>query len=286
MQKELTSETRTDRGAPTTTPDAEPAVPPLPSDLAIGCADLPPGLRRVRYFQRLRYLEAGGTRYQVPRGKVLDRWRAEAGADARFGLHAPQEISDRPGPKGYPRSRRALTKKQLWQAGGFRDTEVIQDAVQSIADACARLGTDVVIFRSPPEFVPSAANRDTLKGFFSQVATAERFGDTARVWEPLGLWEPATAMRLVADLGLVYCCDPLSNDPLAEPHLLDTELPGVPVYFRVTGLGRGRQRFDDYALEPLIPMVEERRAWVVFSHEHKYPDAIRCHRLLATLAAG
>lgn len=264
------------------------ALPPLPSHVSVGCTDLPPGLRRVRYFQRLRYLENEGTRYKVPKKNVLKRWLAEAGdpSAGRFGLYAPQEITDKPGPKGYARSGRTWTREQLWQAGGFRDTEVVREAVQTIVEACEVVRAAAVIFRSPPDFVPSAQNRATLRTFFETIAPAERFGDTVRIWEPLGLWETLPSARLAEELGVTLACDPLSNNPLDRPEELLTELPGERAYFRITGLGRGTQRYDDYALEPLLDAVHAyRRTWVVFSHAHKYPDAIRCHRLLATLTA-
>lgn len=266
-------------------------LPPLPDHVSVGCADLPPGLRRASYFKRLRYLEIEGTRFRVPKRAVLSRWLAEIGADEssasdrRFGLVAPQEITDKPGPKGYSRSQRTWTREQLWQAGGLRDTEVIHQAVETVAAACADVRASTIIFRTPPDFVPSAHNRDMVRNFFNNIATLEKFSETVRVWEPLGLWEVTASARLAADLGVTLACDPLSNNPIDNPERLLTELPGESAYFRITGLGRGTQRFDDYALEPLLDAVHTyRRTWVVFAHAHKYPDAIRCHRLLATAA--
>lgn len=266
-------------------------LPPLPEGVAVGCADLPPGLRRKRYFQRLGYLENEGTRFRMPKKSVLRRWVAEAEGHAtgagHFGLYAPQEITDRPGPKGYPRSDRAWAHEELWQAGGFRDTKVVRAAVQAIAEACIAVRARVVIFRSPPDFVPSASNRDTVRAFFTDIAPSGMFGDAIRVWEPLGLWEILPTARFAAELGVVVACDPLSNNPLDDPTRLLTGLPGDSVYFRITGLGRGTQRFDEYALEPLLDAVHTyRRTWIVFAHDHKYPDAIRCHRMLATLTTG
>ena len=272
--------------------ESQEALAPLPPHVSVGCAGLPPGLRRARYFQRLQYLENEGTRFQVPKGNVLRRWSADAGeADdhtlGRFGLYAPQEITDRPGKKGYPRSKRTWSREELWQAGGFRNTEVVRTAVATIAEACRELSAGVVIFRSPPDFVPSASNRDTLRAFFESVAPAELFADTLRVWEPMGLWEVLPAARLAVEMGVSLACDPLSANPIDHPEKLLTDLPGDTAYFRITGLGRGTQRYDDYDLEPLLDAVQTyKRTWIVFAHAHKYPDAIRCHRLLATLTAG
>lgn len=259
-------------------------APALPVNLSVGCADLPPGLRRERYFQRLSYLEVSVTRYQAPKLRVLEQWKAEAGT-GRFGLLAPQEITDRPGPKGFFRDPTPRSPEQLAQAGGLRKTPVVEAAVQSLAEACAALAAETVVFRTPADFSPSATNRDRLRAFFGEIAPKERFGEAVRVWEPQGLWEPPAAARLAAELDVALACDPLSNDPL---HQLEVDFAGLAapmVYFRITGLGRGQQRFDDYALEPLLDLVPAyERTWVVFAHEYKYPDAIRCRRLLASLA--
>jgi uncharacterized protein YecE (DUF72 family) len=252
--------------------------------VVVGCADLPAGLRRKRYFEQLEYLENEGTRFQLPTARVFKRWREEAGPQGRFGLVAPQVITDKPGPRGYGRGGEGLTTEQLAQAGGFGVTPVIERAVDELIAACATLPADTVIFRSPPEFAPSAANRDAMRRFFAELAPAQRFGDTVRVWEPQGLWEPEVAARLAAELGLVYAWDPLSNDPLATSLDVD-ELPDATGYFRITGLGVSKQRFDDYSLEPVLELASEcKRAWIVFAHLHKYPDAIRCRRLVDALA--
>lgn len=291
MPDELIKETLDNPEQTTPSTENQPAppepVPTLPPNVSVGCSDLPPGLRRKRYFQRLHYLDIRGTRIRVPKNSALDNWRVEAGDNGRFGLYAPQVITDKPGRKGYAQAKKKLSPKNLALAGGFRNTEVVTRSVQSIANACTRVNADIVIFRSPPEFVPSAHNRDTLHAFFNDVAPQELFGDTARVWEPTGLWESASAARFAADHQLVLACDPLSNDPLAGTENSWATLPTSQVYFQITGLGKKHQRFDEYALEPLFDLITRyERAWVVFSHDHKYPDAIRCHRLLAELAAG
>lgn len=294
MPDEVTKETRDPTEKSATSEQGEPAaigesaddVSSLAPNVAVGCSDLPPGLRRKRYFQRLRYLDIRGTRQNIPKNKYLDNWRIEAGTHGRFGLYAPQVITDKPQRNGYSNTNIRLQPDELAQAGWFRDTEVVRRAVQSIADACARLQADVVIFRSPPEFSPSAQNRDRLHAFFTDIAPQDRFGATARVWEPTGLWELGPAARFAASHDLVLACDPLSNDPIDGSRWNPRSLPTSRVYFQITGMGR-KQRFDEYALEPLFDLIDNYdKTWIVFSHTHKYPDAIRCHRLLAALATG
>jgi uncharacterized protein YecE (DUF72 family) len=263
-------------------PMSEPSEPSAP-ELHIGCVDLPMRLSRQRYFQMLAYLETSATLLGVPRAAVLQRWRQEAGAHGRYGLVAPQTITHRPGPKGYPRHKGALTPAELPQAGGFRATDLVRREVEALAQASATCGADVVMFRTPHDFAPSAANRDAMRVFFRDIAPAGRFGDAIRVWEPQGLWELETAAHFAGELGVVLACDPLTTDQIGTDHEIFGRLPGDDAYFRVTGLGMARRRIDDYALEPLLEAAESyRRVWVAFAHEGKYPDAIRMRKQLGS----
>lgn len=255
--------------------------------IRIGCADLPSGQRRSRYFDKLSYLEVGGTMFQLPKNSVLKRWRDDTGQGGGFGLLAPQLITHKPGRKGYPRSKVELSPAQLAQAGGFQASELVNESVQSLARATTTVEAEVVLFRSPADFSPSASNRLAMTRFFAEVATPELFGATVRVWEPQGLWEPDVAARLAADMGVLYACDPLSNDPIGPggPDDLDPDffahLPQDSAYFRLTGLGRARQRFDEYAMAELLELTAAyQRTWIVFAHLDKYPDAIQLTRHL------
>lgn len=247
----------------------------------VGCVDLPMRMSRQRYFEALAYLETSATLLGVPRAAVLHRWRQEAGAHGRFGLVAPETITHRPGPKGYPRHKRTLAPAELAQAGGFRDTELVRREVETLAEAAAIAGADVVLFRTPHDFAPSAANRDAMRAFFRDVAPPGRFGAAVRVWEPHGLWELEAAAHFAGELGVVLACDPLTTDQIGVNRDIFGRLPGDDAYFRVTGLGMARRRIDDYALEPLLEAAESyRRVWIAFAHEGKYPDAKRLRKQL------
>ena len=248
----------------------------------IGCSDLPAGLARARYFEGLTYLEVSTTMLGLPRASVLHRWRKEAGDEGQLGLVAPQLITHRPGPRGYPRWPEELTAEELAQAGGFRATDVVRRTTEALATAAAEVGASTVVFRSAPDFAPSATNRDAMRAFFDDIAPAERFGDTVRVWEPQGLWELESAALFADELGVVLACDPLTQDPLVADPDIFMHLPGDAAYFHVTGLGSGRSRFDDYSLETLAAVAEAyERTWIVFANPGKYPDALRLRRALA-----
>jgi uncharacterized protein YecE (DUF72 family) len=248
--------------------------------LRIGCSDLPSGLGRDRYFGRLDYLEVGATFFDPPRPSALARWRRDAPAAAGFGVVAWQLVTHPAGPRGYPRVKRELSAAQLRDGGGMRATEAVQGALAVTAEVAAAVEAEVVVFRTPAEFAPSSHNREVLRAFFAEVATVERLGGAARVWEPQGLWEPELAAQLCGELDVLYGCDPLSNDPLGVEPEFFAALPSSMAYFRVTGLGRARPRLDEYALEALLALAEPyERAWIVLANPGKYPDAIRLRKL-------
>ena len=261
-------------------PSGTPSSQDSPAIL-VGCAELPPGLRRVRYFQRRRYLEVADTMYQLPKLSVLSRWSGDAEPNGRFGLLAPQVITHKPDPRGYRRGGDNLAREQLADAGWFRATDLVVRSVEEFARVVRSVPTDAVLFRAPADFSPSAANREALRRFFTDIAPAEIFAGAVRVWEPQGLWEPALAARVAAELGVVYACDPMSNDPLGAKPDFFARLPTRDAYFRLTGLGRARQRFDAYALSTLLETVAAYdRVWIVFANADKYPDSMQLQRIL------
>jgi uncharacterized protein YecE (DUF72 family) len=192
---------------------------------------------------------------------VLKRWRAES-PQAAFSLVAAAAAGPEAGVS--PQSRHA---------------------VKDLGIAVEALGANAVVFRTAPGFTPSATNRDRLRAFFAEVATAEAFGGAARVWEPQGLWEPPVAAKLAGENGLIYAGDPLTGDPLNElPPTFWAELPGNAAYFRLSGLGRGQRRIPELELEALAEIAGiYDRIWVVFPALDGYADAVRFRALLGDI---
>jgi uncharacterized protein YecE (DUF72 family) len=257
------------------------------AEYLVGCANLPARMPRDQYFSKLSFLETDILFSNPPRPSVLARWRAEAPEDASFAMIAPQLITHPPQGRGYPGSKVVLTPTEAGQAGHLRATDTVRRAVEGFAEASAALRASAVVFRTPPTFTPSATNRDALRAFFDGIATAERFGTTARVWEPQGLWDVRTAAVLAAEIGVLFAGDPLTVDPIAAPPELWASLPTDGVYFRLTGLGHARRRFPELELETLAETVAQyQRAWIVFSNVDAFADAKRFAPMLDGLDAA
>ncbi len=237
----------------------------------VGCAGLPSGVSRVHYFEHLDLLETDMTFFEPPREVALRRWRAEAPPGCAFSALAWQLITHESGSPGYARLPHPLDPALAHDVGHFRPTQAVRDAWTRTMGAARALGTEVILFQTPPSFAPSEPNRDALRRFFGEVAVDH--DDVTLAWEPQGLWETSHASALANELGLVYALDPLQLEvpPPEEPK----------AYFRIHGLGIYRNKLADDMLELLADMVEGyERAWVVFANVEKYRDAERFHRLV------
>jgi uncharacterized protein YecE (DUF72 family) len=219
----------------------------------VGCADLPHGVGWDRYFAKLSFLETSVLTRNNARPSVLARWRAAAPGPGAFGVVAPEITSN---PLGVTRG------------------------VDELVAAARVLEAGAIVFRTPPSFTPSAGNRDLLRRLFSEVVTPELAGAAARVWQPDGLWDTRTAVKLATELGVVFGCDPLVRDQTREPPDFYATLDVPDVYFRVTGLGRGARRLAASQLDEIVELVGAyERAWVVFATVDSLADATRLQRM-------
>ena len=221
----------------------------MPSTLHVGCVDLPHGVGWDRYFSRLSYVETSALTRGPLRVAVTNKWRAAAPAPGSFGVVAPP----------------------------------IEAGLGTLVDTARALEASAVVFRTPPMFSPSAANRDLLRKFFTETAPADAFGDAARVWQPDGLWELPTALKLAQELEVVLGADPFAKDPTTDPPDLYATLDLPAVYFRVTGLGHGGRKLSSSQMDELHEVVEAyERVWVVFATVDSFTDAGRFVRLTSS----
>ena len=249
-----------------------PTSAPSTSPTRVGCAGLPPGMRRARYFERLNLLETDVAFAARLKPSVARRWRAEAPEHTEFAVVASLRVTHRPDRALARRHKPALGDDERARAGHFGDTDVVRAGLADTADVAEHLDAAAIVFRTPASFTPTATHRDAMTRFFRGDA-AGRFGDRALVWDPAGVWQDDEAYRLADDLGLVLARDPLTPEP--------PEIRGDAVYLRVTGLGQARRSFSDDQLDVLAELVAGRsRAWVVFGNPDRFRDARRLAALL------
>jgi len=198
---------------------------------------------------------------------VLAKW-AEVAPPQTIGLVAPFAFTHRQPPSG----------QKLWPhdatTGDFRTANA--DVVAALREASVTLRARSIVFRSPENFSPSAANRDQLKRFFSEVTF-----EIERVWVPGGLWDVRTAVKLAAELGVTVAFDPLVRDP-AQPAELYEGLEAASLYFRIAGAGRAgairTEQLEDLAA--LIGHYEDLPLTVAFASPERWHDARNLKKLL------
>jgi uncharacterized protein YecE (DUF72 family) len=208
----------------------------------VGTADLPQGIGWERYFEKLAFVETTILAEKSARPSVLARWRSAAPGPGAFAVVAPP----------------------------------IDQKVAPFLVASAALQPSVLVFRTPASFSPSAHNRDALKRYFEEMPEV----DAVRVWQPDGLWDARTAVKLATEMGVVFGVDPLVRDPTKEPPGFFTSLEVPEMYFRITGLGRGARKLASSQLDELCDIVGAyERAWVVFATTDSLADATRFRRI-------
>lgn len=205
----------------------------------------------------------------------LAKW-AELAEPGTIGLTAPFSLTHRKAPSApKPWPHDATT-------GDFRTGPLAREAIERLAAAVKQLSARCVVFRSPENFSPSAANRDQLKAFFGEVATQEAIG-TTRVWIPGGLWEPRTAVKLANELGVTCAIDPLVHEPgeMVDPYV---DLEADSLYIRIESAGRAgmirNERLEDLAELLAGYLEEDLELTIAFASPERWQDARNFVKLL------
>lgn len=242
----------------------------------IGTVDLPERIDRERYFRELPYLELSALFASPLKAAALAKWHAAAPAHS-LGLVAPWVLTQRKPPRSERQWHHDAT------VGDFRDSAHGRSALIAFREAVTALTACHAVFRSPPQFAPSSANRDQLKHFFTEVASAEAVG-TSRVWVPDGLWEPRAAVKFAGELGVTCAIDPLVYDPTTPAEVYE-DLEAESLYFQITGLGRTgpvrSEKLDDLAALIEHYLDQNVALTVAFASPARWADARNFQRLLA-----
>jgi uncharacterized protein YecE (DUF72 family) len=213
---------------------------------------------RERYFDALSLVELQETFLATPRPATLARWRTEAPADVVFTMRAAQRVThESPSP-----ARGA--QNALGPHGLLRSTSAVREAYESTLAAARAVDALAIIFETPMEFTPTAANRKQLTEFFSR---AERDGRWL-VWQPQGVWSDDEVQRICADLDLVPAQTHISLE--GGPG------PGARAYFRLNA----PRISEDHLLLLADQMSECEVALCLFNGPSMFRDAQRLQALL------
>jgi uncharacterized protein YecE (DUF72 family) len=205
----------------------------------------PPG---HKYSAALRFAELA-PRAPLPRAATLAKARAGLPADFIFGLRAP---------------RTSVASSR----GALRFDDALEAGLDWLLAAANALTAQVVVFNTPADLTPGARSRDLLREFASRLPRLEQ---RHYVWLPQGVWEPADAQAVCADLGLCYGFDPLEGRPG----------PGEVTYATLRAFGH-RASFSTAALSDATATTlsfEPKTAFMSVDAERAFDIARRIRRL-------
>ena len=220
------------------------------------------------YPQSFPVVEVQQTFYQPPAEGVMRRWREAVPPHFEFTIKAWQLITHVAASPTYRRLRRPLTDRERADAGGFRDTPIVDEGWR-VTVACAKLvGATAILFQCPASFRPTDENVARMEGFFRRI---NRPAGVRLLWEPRGPWPPKLVESLCAAHELVHVVDPFVTSTVTQ---------GV-TYFRLHGVTGSRHVYTDEELarlKDMVPLTGE--TYVMFNNIPRAADARRFGEML------
>jgi uncharacterized protein YecE (DUF72 family) len=225
-------------------------------------------VKRPDYVKFFPVVEIQHTFYHPPEIKTLEKWRASFPDDFECTLKAWQMITHESSSPTYKRLKRPLTDKETEEAGFFKPTDTVRDALQLTLRCAKALKARTILFQCPAKFQPLPENILNMKQFF---ASFDRTSLNC-IWEPRGkMWEPDLIRDLCEELDLWDCVNPFQR-PTTTPQ---------NCYFRLHGQPRWRYTYDDDELYELATLPSDGRlSYVFFNNITMKQDAERFLRVL------
>lgn len=237
-------------------------------DIKIGTC----GFRNTKdeYAEVLSTVEIQHTFYQPPQIKTLERWRAGMPSNFEFTLKAWQLITHESSSPTYRRLKRNLTKQEADEAGFFKPTAIVNEALDMTIACANALNARTIIFQCPAKFRQNDENIANLKLFFSTINR----GELNLGWEPRGDWDDKVVHKLCRDLDLWHVVDPFARATLTPDNC----------YYRLHGIPRWRYTYEDDELNELVSLLpKNRRSYVFFNNITMKDDAIRFQKIVEGL---
>jgi uncharacterized protein YecE (DUF72 family) len=224
--------------------------------------------KRPEYVELLPVVEIQHTFYQPPQIDTLKKWRADVPNEFEFTLKAWQMITHEGSSPTYKRMTRPLTEEEISEAGFFKPTETVREALALTLECAKALKARTILFQCPARFQPIPENILNLKQFFSNIDR----GEFNFAWEPRGkLWEDEIVKELCDELNLWHCVNPFER-PTVTPE---------NCYYRLHGQPRWRYTYEDDELMELVSLLPKNRlAYVFFNNITMKDDAVRFRSIL------
>ena len=217
----------------------------------------------AQYPRHFPVVEIQQTFYQPPEDATLRRWRANAPPDLEFTIKAWQLITHAATSSTYRRMRQTLTTRERQDAGGFRNTSIVERGWSRTVECAKIVSATAILFQCPASFKPIDENITNLRTFFNRI---ERPEGIRLMWEPRGSWPEQQVAQLCTELALVHVVDPFVTD--AQTH--------SPTYFRLHGVTGSRHVYSDDELRWLLTRIPDAGdVYVMFNNLPRVGDAKR-----------
>ena len=224
-------------------------------------------MNKHEYSDVLKCVEVQHTFYQPPQIKTLEKWRVEMPDEFEFTLKAWQLITHESTSPTYKRLRKKLTEKESVDAGYFKPTDIVAEALETTLACANALGARTILFQCPAKFRQTPENIKNLKKFFRKADRKE----LNFAWEPRGPWEDKVVKKI---------CDELDLWQVVDPFVARTVTPDR-CYFRLHGIGGWRYKYEDVELEELVSLLPEKKlSYVFFNNNEMTDDAMRFEKVL------
>jgi uncharacterized protein YecE (DUF72 family) len=235
------------------------------ANIKIGCCGFP--VSRERYFKAFGIVEIQQTFYQPPEDRLAAKWRAAAPETFEYTLKAWQLITHEPSSPTYRKLKTPIAGSKEKFYGSFKPTDEVFAAWERTRGIAELLRARIIVFQSPPSFVPSAEHKKNMRIFFSSI----RRDGFIFAWEPRGVWRPDEIREICEELNLVSVVDPFKGLP---KH-------GGICYFRLHGKGGYRYKYTDEDMAVLKRMMETgQNIYVLFNNVYMYDDAVAFKKML------
>lgn len=230
----------------------------------IGCCGFP--VARDKYYEHFRSVELQSTFYEPPESGLVKKWRAEAPDGFEFTLKAWQLITHPPSSPTYGKLKTPLQPSKEHCYGYFRPTVEVYWAWERTRELAVALEAKIVVFQSPPGFVPSAGNKRNMEHFFASI-------ERRRVvlgWQPGAEWDESEVRAICAELDLIHVVDPFKGRAATS---------GLR-YYCLGGRKGYKYKYSDRDLETLKKLADKYpNSYFMFSNASMFDDAKRLQDL-------
>ena len=245
----------------------------IPATVKVGCCGFQ--VSRKRYYEKLKLVEVQKTFYKPPKIETVRKWRKEAPGDFEFTVKAWMAFTH--DPRSGIWAKTGLPKDDSY--GLLRPSRENFSLWDEFRVLLRELGTNVVVFQSPPSFRFDEVNLANAREFFSTIS-----GEFTFAWEvrEAGWFKSPQFRDLLEDLGISHVVDPMYEEPVY----------GKIRYYRLHGRREGKRiiyshNYERTELERLKELVERwslRENYVLFNNSYfSFENAVQFQELLHSM---